>query len=683
MLNFAARLRLRHVGESALRHFNTATDLAIQNRFADKAHRSLLRKLETESRKYRKDKAARIKIRPSIPDLFVWLQKSDFGNNDSVTVSLSHPPKPRDNYVLETTVFHLLRVLLAKNSRILNGETERIIQSLEKLHKADSNADCDLLLRVLDYGHSLDSTQKELINACLTCIEAALKNTSSISDISKWIGALTASTVTDSWYHISTLASIPPFLAADLLTRTPMSTTELGIQLSVWHKNMSCIAIAYYTKPSYVSGIIRSLATYTVHFDARLLPAFMEDSIVYLSSRKSGFVFKIFTPAFTNELIYTLAFTHLESNSRVSSASIVRAQEHLVKHIGHMALNEQGYMGVVLAIEPISHTKASRLMETSRLNFDQPQIYSDVARIVISQTPEQLLHALNAALERHPNSSAVWLAFVKNLSRMGLLTEKRAPQIFKELCGRELILSKELVRLILHAVRSIPVMEKICELLEKADLLKYFKRVLHDRFMAILYRMDAEIKLNTPYLARAVGHCTALEGARRLYRGISRTTVSEVGTMLLGESQYQVGEVYNLYKAELNERMPDEHCLIALLRTSATLKNLKWGDLLASQVSVQEFQRVVSRTKNGFQASDRLWRAYIDVLAQADYLPELAEIIRWWVEVGFVPSRPTLQALLLAMPEEFARRHVKHVAAIPANSSTLLAWPWPSPQEML
>lgn len=682
MLHIAARLRLRHAGEFALRHFNTATDLAIQNRFADKAHRGLLRKLETESRKYRKDEAARIKIRPSIPEAFVWLQKSDFGNNDLVSVSLSHPPKPRENYVMETAVFHLLLALLAKNTKGFNGTADKIVDSLEKLHKTVSNADCDTLCQILDFERSLDSTQMKLINACLTCIEASLKDSISISDVSKWIRALTAPTVSESWYHISTLASIPPFLAADLLTRTPMSNTELGIQLSVWHKHMNRIAIAYYTKPSYISSIIRGLATYTVHFDTRLLPAFMEDSVAYLSSRKSGFEFKIFTPAFTNDLIYTLAFTHLESNSSPSSASIVRAQEHLVKHIGHMALNEQGYMGVVIAIEPISHAKAARLMETSRLNFDQPQIYSDVARIVISHTPEQLLHALNAALERHPRSSAVWLAFLKNLSRMGLLTEKRAPQIFKELCSRELILSKEVVRLLLHSVRTIPVMEKICQLLQKADLIKYFKRVLHDRYMAILYRMDAEAKIDTPYLARVVGHCTALEGARRIYRGISRTTVSEVGTMLLGESQYQASEVYNLYKSELNMRTPDEHCLVALLRTSATQENLKWGDLLASQVSVQEFQRVVSRTKSGFQASDRLWRGYIDVLAQADYLPELAEIIRWWVEVGFVPSRLTLQALLKAMPEEFARRHVKHVAAIPANSSALLAWPWPSPQEM-
>lgn len=162
--------------------------------------------------------------------------------------------------------------------------------------------------------------------------------------------------------------------------------------------------------------------------------------------------------------------------------------------------------------------------------------------------------------------------------------------------------------------------------------------------------------------------------------------------MLNGEVAHRPEEIFSLYCEHLEGKIPDQQCLAALLRACLERKHghvISWGALYAPQVAVHEFKKYVAQkvpltrpSEDGLVPSNQLWKLYIRVLVEASYLAELAEIIRWWEQVQFRPPKSTLLLLLRALPREFAERHIKHAASVPADAHFLLLWPWPTVDEL-
>lgn len=505
-----------------------------------------------------------------------------------------------------------------------------------------------------------------------------------------WLRSLQAPTVTHACNHLANLTNIPECVSSNILLRSPLSKEEVALQLDLWETFIEPIAKAYHRKPSHPSSIIQNLAYYTVHLSPNRLPELVRSSVDFLTSTKYGFKFSVMTPHFANKLIYSMALNLIQNSSNSTSAvHVIKAQEHLVKFLTHQGLSQRGYVGIVLAIVHESEDNAFKLFKISQAHYpDHTQEYH-LACIYLSTTPEQLLHNFNKAVVQYPASATFWYFLAKKLLQFELLTEVRAFKLLEKLVNRrkDLLISKDTVLTLLRPIESVNGIEAAITLLEDAEMLPSYRDIVHRKYMSLLYRYSMEKNVRKPYLDKVIKRSSNLECARHLYSLTEHKRTSSVGAMLSGEVYHQPQNIYNLYKRELEGRVPDESCLSALLRASVAQplgRVMVWGQLFAPQVAVHEFKKHVSLQvdDDGLVPSARLWTWYVKVLICSGYMAELADIIRWWELVQFVPPKGLLLLLLRLLPSEFVLRHLKHVSLMPKNSTHVSRWPWPSAEEL-
>lgn len=534
------------------------------------------------------------------------------------------------------------------------------------------------------------SPKERVLTNALACV--SFDPSASESNIVAWIKSLLSASVSSACEELTSLSNIPAFVTSDILLRTPMSNDELYLQLDIWTTFIDSIGQAYHTRTSHTSNIIHNLAYYSVQVDPHSLPRLISNSIDYFTSSKSGFTHKLMSVLFSNNLIYSLAYYYIQNSTHSAAAAmaIIKAQEDLVKNIGHSNLSQEGYIGVVLAISHVSAQKAARLFEICQTHFPEPSTYSYVAHIYLSSSPEQLLHYFNNGIAQFPNSASLWLVFVKRLRDLELLSSSRAQKLIAELVSRKdsLIMSKDIILTLLQPIESVSGIEMVIKTLEDSGIFPVFKNVVLSKYLSILYRYSKEKNVHKPYLDKHISSNANIECARYLYHSSARKTCSIIGTMLNGEVAHQPEEIYNLYIEELQGKSADESCLLALLRASQKRENgqvIMWGQLYAPQVAVHEFKKNVAKNVPSMLAldcgifpSNRLWRTYIQVLTSSQYVAELADVMQWWEKLQFVPTKNTLMMLLNALPHEFAERHIKHALSLPTSSGARLEWPWPT-----
>lgn len=706
MLQFfrnTAKLRLRHLAAPV--RFVSAqngspTEHLVTLRLADKTHRHLFRTLETEARKFKKSPV--VQLRPTIRHFLVWLQRKQNSQLRTRLVGPALPSPFRKDPVLEIAVFH---ILISLHSDVDGGLWQsQQVENLEALHqrlakdKKFGKHTMEMknmvsksvgLAEALGRASSMCSPQIQVISKALECFCIANK-TESIDVLVSWIQSLEAPSVTAACQELANLTEIPAFVTSDILLRTPMSKDELDLQLDLWEMFMVPIGKAYHTKTSHTSIIVENLAYYCVQYNPSRLSGFVSSTLDFFTSTKSGFAFKLIDLSFVNGLIWKLAYYYVQSSSqsRANAMGIIRAHENLVKFATHSNLSQEGYMGVVMAISQVSEEKSHKLFEISKTRFHEHTTYFHAANIYLSKTPEQLLHNFNSSLAQHPLSAMMWLFFVKKLQTFELLNENRAQKLLKELVSRkeDLIISKDIILTLLQPIDSVNAIEVFAETLSSAGIIKNYANIVHNKYMALLFKFGREKNVHKPYLDQIIRNTSNIACARHLYSNLPRKTTSNVGTMLNGEVLHQPEKVYDFYLDELHGRIPDESSLLALLRAAVKPQNrgLMWGQLYAFQVSVHEFKKHVAESEKsteGILPSNKLWKMYIRVLSAADYLAELAEIIRWWEQVHFEPPRSTLMLLLQSLPDEFAERHIKHAFSVPKNSSFVLSWQWPTLDE--
>lgn len=703
------RLRLKN-SQWHFRGYSTAKyHDSVLHRLADKEHRSHFRSLETEARKFKKGcSRGDITLRPSIRNFLVWLHVTRSGELlDRTTRNSQHEiilnaklgnpviPSPlKVSAVLEIAMFHFLTGIYTDDEAWfvkLNEHLDALrarLDSNKKFRKRHYLELSTILSQLgIKDGHG---AKQQALSSALSCLSCDTSATS--SNVVAWIRSLTSASVSQACQQLATLSNIPAFVTSDILLRTPMSKDELYLQIDLWTTFMGSIGQAYHEKTSHTSSIIHNLAYYSIQFDPQALPDLILQTLQYFTSTKSGFKHKLIDYSFVNHLVYSLAYYYIRSSHRASPAAmaVIRSQEHLVKGIGHSNLSQEGFVGIVLAIREVSDVKAVKLFKICQSHFHEMSTFFHIGNIHLSTTPEQLLHSFNSAIAQFPNSASLWLVFVKRLQSLELLTEARAQKLLTEIVTRKdsLILSKDIILTLLQPVDTINGIERFIKTLEDGDLLQMFKSGVVTKYLTLLYRFSTEKNVRKPYLDRYVHSTTNIDCARYLYASIDRKTTSTIGVMLNGEVVHQPQEIYNMYIEELQGKLADENCLVALLRACDIRPQgqvMMWGQLYAPQVAVHEFKTHVAKklmpaSTGGIIASNKLWRLYIQVLSTSDYLAELAEVIRWWEQVQFVPSKSTLMALLKALPRAFAERHIKHARSVPVKE-TMQKWPWPTLEE--
>lgn len=707
------RFELRHYFLNAASSLTSASNsskwanVPVMVRLQDKSHRTLYRTLETEALRYRKGKNTNcITLRPDIQSFLVWLHKhQDQKPHQAILGKPFLPPTMKEGAVMEIAMFHLLTCFfsLAQDHLWLDEQTNHLDVLLHRIsshkrykHNVREATDEEAIALAGSLGFDLAGRKLTVARKALSCIFLVSKSGLVVNDLSPWIASMLAPSVSQACQELANLSNIPAFVTCDILRRTPLSQNDLYLQLDLWNKFQESIAKAYHEKTSFITSIVKNITFYCVQFDPYKLPQFISCTVEFLSSKNSGYVFKVLDKEFTNSLIYSIAFYFIQASLKNHDGAmcVIRAQEVLVKHVTHPNLNQQGFMGVVMAINYVSEEKAQRLLEVSHLHFPERSSYFHLAQIHVSSTPEQLLHSFNSGMAQYPHSASMWLVFVKKLQSLELLSERRAHKLLDQLLSRRqhLIISKDIVLTLLHAVESINGIEHFIMELEKAQLLPKFQQIVISKYMSLLYRLGNEKNVRKPYLDKMVRRSSNLECARFLFERTQRKTPAFVAMMLNGEVAHRPEEIFSLYCEHLEGKIPDQQCLAALLRACLERKHghvISWGALYAPQVAVHEFKKYVAQkvpltrpSEDGLVPSNQLWKLYIRVLVEASYLAELAEIIRWWEQVQFRPPKSTLLLLLRALPREFAERHIKHAASVPADAHFLLLWPWPTVDEL-
>lgn len=700
------------------------SDILVYRRLADKSHRSLYASLEKEASRRRTNKNV-LELRPTISHFLVWLHQKQKGELAAVTLPEDGLPTfYREFNVLETLLFHILTCLHSAPEDVtwLHKQQEHLsfLQGLfsgafpesKKLKYWTGKPSFvvtrkDLESFVSNFRSVADDLgsnnpefsviQMSILSQAMQCIALACPSVLGAQNLLPWLRSLSAPTILRACAELSELSDIPAFVTSDILHRTPMEPNEFHLQLELWNIFKGDIAITYHSKTlaSPIPSILQNLAVQAINWNCSSLPQLVENAIAYFTSTLSGYKFNIFHVNFCNDFIFLVAFASIKNGlSNRSIAPIIKTQATLVKYLTNKKLSQKGYIGIVLAISHESTEKANKLFETALAHFPSYTSHCAITKIYLSSTVEELMHHFNHEINRFPQCSNAWLVLIKKLIFFELLTEKRSQKLLVDLLnysGR-LVISKEIILDLLLLVNTIHGIELFIKTLSRAQLFLPFRNTILTKYMLLLYKYSDQPSIFKPFLNQLCPGETNLNSARTLYRQIQWKSSTTVGIMLNGEVNHQPEKIYELYLQESKFAAPNEAILNALLRASLKRpsgKPLIWGDLFASQIAVHEFKLNVAESMASLKSvpglivpSDKLWRSYIKCLIQADYIPELAEIIRWWEELQFQPKKSTLVLLLQGLPREFVERHIKHAHATGKTNGFLLAWPWPGSEEI-
>lgn len=674
------------------RHRTIATDASapVFRRLADRTHRSHYANLQREAQNHRP--GGTVRIQPTAQDFLVWLRRKQNAQLPHTVLKQStlRSSGAMREVVLETSIFHILAALhagpadlawllqQAQHAALFRAQVQGKTGSTRLL----SPQDCASWARQ-SLGVSLTAQQLHVIVKAMESILLACPHISHPRQITPWIKALTAGRVLDACHELANSSDIPASVVADTLLRTPLSRHELHLQLDMWEQFTPRVCRHNFQRPTKIKRLLETLLLHCISYDAAQMARVIRIAVTYLTSTRSGYRFAVFSNEYYNELIYYIAFTYIRpTRLRSLALPIIRAQEELATHLTHANLDQKGYIGIALALFHESPEKARSILTIARKHFPEPSDAVHLAEMYLSDTPEHLLHSFNAGHTYSPHSAHTWLFLAKKLREFEMLTERRSHALLREIVDRrrKLVISKDLVLALAAAVESVSGIEQFAETLRAAELLKPFENTVHLRYMALLYKEGRETS-SRPYLDLVVGPgLSNVECARQLYAQYQRKTIMVMGIMLNGEATYNPAAMHRLYSAATADAEPDDACVAALLRASMQKpygKFLMWGQLYAPQVAVREFHRYVHEALAPHVPSQRLWCLYIQTLVAADYLAQLADVIRWWEELQFVPSASTLRTLLKTLPREFVERHIKHARTVGGSG-----WPWPTMEEL-
>lgn len=625
-------------------------------------------------------------LQPTTANFLVWLHHRHRKSLAGVTLLPELlTGKQRPGQLMDTALFHILACVHLDPADLAwlalqRQHIEALVQRATTKIVCEGSLLADELCLLLQL-ETVDSHQKATLQSAIALAQHAGR--CSVPDLACWIRSMSAPSVRQACLELANLTNIPGVVVSDILLRTAMTHEECVLQLDLWKTFLAPVCVAYHHKQSHIKRLVKALCATALHFDPAKLPPLIDLSLSFLTSTRSGFAFNVFSTDFTNDLIYYLAFAYIRPPTQRSPLPVIKAQNILASHITHHSLSLKGFIGVTLAFYHQSQTKAKQLFGLAQNNFALRSDAYYIGKLYLQESPEGLLHDFSEATSRFPQSSGLWLILVRKLRQFDLLNETRAQSLLDQILQRkeQLVLSKDLMAALIKPVQTVSGMESFISQLREHSILDKFRSVVLNKYMAVLYRNSRDISVHKPYLDTLVRSRSNLECARHLYSTNLQKTVACVGIMLNGEVGHQPEHIFRLYTSALEGRLPDEACLLALLRASMVKSGsnfLLWGEMYAPQVAVHEFKTHVCMlpSDSGVTPSVALWRMYLKLLVSAGYASELAGMIRWWSDVDFVPSKELLTDLLWALPEHHRKRHIQHALSLPRTD-----WPWPTLDE--
>lgn len=716
--------------------------LPVLNRSVDKVHRKLINSLYREVRKYKEDRP--ITLEPTIQHFLVQLELCQHKKFDVFNVTSKVIPTPfKVNKLVEPLMFHILSLIVANSNAIqmdvkttstIHDNISVILSHIPYDSNKLSNSCVDLtqlahqLFFLLPFEHNIN---EDCMKSMITALEVLLNISHGINlenfdlHLLKWSRSILSGNVTSACTSLTNLIDIPGFVVGDILLRTPMSKQELHLQLDLWQNFKHSIRVSYHEKVGHLRMILNNLIFYTVHLDIEKLPGFITETCAFFTNPRASHHTKLFTNDYINKLMWKVPFYYVESamtkNSSADMVMVIKAQETMSKYLGRTQgspdLSLEGSMGVVLAISHMSFSKARSLFNisrdkhfTRRHHLQRKELLSfNFVRIMISETPDELLNAFNEAATDSKHVSTIWLGFIKKLLSFELLTPQRSEQVLEKLLdiSDDILMTKNIILHLMVPLTSNNHFETFVKRMNQHGnwVVPKFRSILIEKYMIVLYNnlqapVDPEIfRILIPdkHMPPSLSESDGLTIARDLYYNhITRKTPSVIGKMMNGEVKVQLENLYNIYKQELttHETLPDESCLMALLKASMTLttgdinSGYIWDGMYAPQVAVHEFKTHVKSGDVVFP-NDELWQNYILLLHKFGYISQLSEIMEWWVDLKFNPSYETLLLLLKSLPIEFAERHILHISKVKSDATTDTRlkiignngshnWPWPS-----
>lgn len=541
---------------------------------------------------------------------------------------------------------------------------------------------------------SRNATQRSEISKLAIATYLIISNLN-LSTLTIWLKSITAPSVAAACESLTNQTNIPPFVVVDIIQRTPTSKFEFGLQLDLWFEYLPAISETYFNKASEIKMSINNLLYYSVKYHPEAVQQVLNTLQMLITNKSRKFTF--INIDYINDLIWNLSrFNLLQGHPNIKGHEILVLllnKLNTTKDKTHQLLTLRSNMGLVLMLGP----KGKRLADSAEKHFFNGEALTNMdlvaynaAKISLAESPEQLLEAFNHS-HKFSDSSLLWLVFVRKLEEFDLLNEIRVIKVTKEILKHD-VLTPSILKCLLKPFKGMRKLGLFLDVLPQS-IIKQHEVTILPVYISMLYKnhnsstlretyypWDDEIRLNLKLeSSQYKGFPSVQEYARCLYKNISSKTVNDISVMLQGEAITDPQNVHELYKSELGDDLPNEGCVLALVR--ASMRNISgecilWGNLYAPQVAIHEFKKnVKTKSYDGIVLRNATWQQYIQMLKKYEYIAELSELVRWWEEIKFAPLRKTLLLLLSALPEEYSKRYIKHYG----GQGQL--WKWPSQED--
>lgn len=274
-------------------------------------------------------------------------------------------------------------------------------------------------------------------------------------------------------------------------------------------------------------------------------------------------------------------------------------------------------------------------------------------------------------------SSLVWSEFILKLNHFKLLDSNRAVSVIKKILNGDIELelsSTQMVNLLITKCNDFQIIISLLKYLRQKKQLNslIFQRILTKLYSAIIKSNNnyengnkTEYRLNN---MKVETHKDFLSYIRSLFNSFEYPNISIIGILLYYESFIQPDKIFELYKVLLNDRLPDNNCLKALLNASLINgRNLIWGEYYAVQIALNEFNEKTYKDPldiKHIQPNESLWNIYMKALYVHNYYEDLSLLMARWDNLRYIPSKRLLCNLVSVLPEQEGNRLIKFGCSI-------------------
>lgn len=592
--------------------------------------------------------------------------------------------------LLEAIVFHIMCVVecLKQDKDVPQLHGEFFNQVRNRFGELEGNVDWDKFNLKFNVKPNVELN---LGLECFSLIAMQIKESYTVDDLVIWIDSCSSKSATSSVSLLSD--NTPAFVLFDILLRSPRFKELFLVQLDLWTHNINYVMMQSRKDHGILKLMLDNLTYHAVMFEPNSLVVLYQTTLNFVKSPNAGLLTQL-NGTFFDDLIWSLAVYSLRYQ-QIDPTGIANAQELLMSHIKNVgsSLSLRGYLGIAIVLSRISYDKGVQIFDVAQRKFARETSSKKnvlafyIAKIYLAKSLKEAVDTFKTASNQFDHSSTLWLFFIRKLKYLNVMDEKWAKLLYQQISKSKVKITSDIIYELLHFVGEFDTLEDMFNALSSEKLVavdnifrvKYIQLIQHHKS-----EMGALPSLSWEFHDQAQSsHWNSIdECISHEYTTSPVKSLQLVVTYLSYISDIDATKFFTLYKKEVIDRdhLPNAACLGLLLRTARRSENIIVGEnLFAPQLAIREFQRNVQASGRSFGIfpRDGLWKQYILLLAEFDYVSELSKIIKWWIDLDFKPKKSTILLLLNALPEEFALRHIKHHQVAKLRKD----WDWPTTRE--